>query len=246
MTDHAALLRAVFAHPDDDTPRLVFADFLDDHGEARRAAFIRDQIECARHANRHELDTYHTFLQWKDAAFAGECALDVWGVAAEFLFPLASWKRGFLESPAWTFEVWEDYAAAVLALHPVRRVRITFVTAEQSDDFPYRGATIEDPDGPNPREVDNWRESPRWPGIKFDLPPRLERNVGTFEFPRWEAIDPSALMRPFEQAAAAIRQFAAAVEPAIRQASAALNPILRTAAALQEPKSRKARRKRRR
>lgn len=48
MSDLDALLRAVIASPDDDTPRLVFADCLDDHDEHTRAAFIRTHIELAR------------------------------------------------------------------------------------------------------------------------------------------------------------------------------------------------------
>lgn len=41
MTDREALLAAVRESPDDDLPRLVFADWLDDRGESDRAAFIR-------------------------------------------------------------------------------------------------------------------------------------------------------------------------------------------------------------
>src|SRR5207248_9296934 len=39
--DRAALVAAVLAAPDDDTPRLVLADCLDEHGEPGRAALIR-------------------------------------------------------------------------------------------------------------------------------------------------------------------------------------------------------------
>ena len=49
MTDREALLEAVFAHPADDAPRLVYADWLDEHGEPAQAAFIRAQVELARH-----------------------------------------------------------------------------------------------------------------------------------------------------------------------------------------------------
>jgi uncharacterized protein (TIGR02996 family) len=45
MSDRDALHAAICANPDDDTPRLVFADWLDEHGEAKRAAFIRASIE---------------------------------------------------------------------------------------------------------------------------------------------------------------------------------------------------------
>ena len=48
MSDLDALFRAVLDRPDDDTPRLVYADALDDHGAADRAAFIRRQVAAAR------------------------------------------------------------------------------------------------------------------------------------------------------------------------------------------------------
>src|SRR6185437_8050650 len=48
MSDRAALLTAICAHPDEDTPRLAFADWLGEHGEGKRAAFIRAQIEHHR------------------------------------------------------------------------------------------------------------------------------------------------------------------------------------------------------
>jgi uncharacterized protein (TIGR02996 family) len=48
MTTRAALLEAVFAEPDDDAPRLVYADWLEEHGDEHdraRAEFIR--LQCA-------------------------------------------------------------------------------------------------------------------------------------------------------------------------------------------------------
>lgn len=45
MTDRHAFLAAIKANPDDDTPRLVFADWLDEHGEPERAAMLRVQVE---------------------------------------------------------------------------------------------------------------------------------------------------------------------------------------------------------
>jgi uncharacterized protein (TIGR02996 family) len=38
----------IVAHPDDDTARLVFADWLEEHGDGARAEFIRVQVERAR------------------------------------------------------------------------------------------------------------------------------------------------------------------------------------------------------
>ncbi|HSQ56299.1 MAG TPA: TIGR02996 domain-containing protein [Gemmata sp.] len=47
MTEREALLRAVCENPDDDTPRLVFADWLEENGEAARAEFTRLQVQLA-------------------------------------------------------------------------------------------------------------------------------------------------------------------------------------------------------
>jgi uncharacterized protein (TIGR02996 family) len=38
----------ILAHPDDDAPRLVFADWLEEHGDSARAELIRVQVERAR------------------------------------------------------------------------------------------------------------------------------------------------------------------------------------------------------
>jgi uncharacterized protein (TIGR02996 family) len=47
VTHRDALLRAICENPDDDAPRLVYADWLDEHGDPRQAEFIRVQIELA-------------------------------------------------------------------------------------------------------------------------------------------------------------------------------------------------------
>jgi len=48
VTDLAALHAAVFANPDDDTVRLIYADELESSGDAERAEFIRLQVELAK------------------------------------------------------------------------------------------------------------------------------------------------------------------------------------------------------
>src|SRR4051812_46347642 len=50
MDDRRALMAAILANPDEDTPRLALADWLDEHGDKHdraRAEFIRLQIEAA-------------------------------------------------------------------------------------------------------------------------------------------------------------------------------------------------------
>jgi uncharacterized protein (TIGR02996 family) len=48
MTDGEALLKAIIDEPEDDTPRLVYADWLDENGDPDRAEFIRVQVALAR------------------------------------------------------------------------------------------------------------------------------------------------------------------------------------------------------
>lgn len=45
MQDETAFLAAIDADPDDRTARLAFADWLDEHGDADRAEFVRVRAE---------------------------------------------------------------------------------------------------------------------------------------------------------------------------------------------------------
>ena len=49
MSDESALLAAILAHPDEDTPRLMYADWLEENGQPERAEFIR--LQCAPDAD---------------------------------------------------------------------------------------------------------------------------------------------------------------------------------------------------
>jgi uncharacterized protein (TIGR02996 family) len=48
MSYKDAFLQTVVENPDDDTPRLIYADWLEEHGDLPRAEFIRVQCELAR------------------------------------------------------------------------------------------------------------------------------------------------------------------------------------------------------
>lgn len=47
-SSHDALYQAICSHPDEDTPRLAFADLIEEDGDSLRARFIRTQIALAR------------------------------------------------------------------------------------------------------------------------------------------------------------------------------------------------------
>jgi uncharacterized protein (TIGR02996 family) len=87
MSDVAALLAAIRAAPDDDAPRLVYADWLDEHGQPERAEFIRLQIELARKESPKLRRRETELLAEHHDALAGNLAMD--GVRFRF-------HRGFI------------------------------------------------------------------------------------------------------------------------------------------------------
>jgi len=94
MTDDAeALLRAVLVAPDDDAPRLVYADWLEENGDPARAAFIRAQVELARlppnHPKRPQLVQTERSL-WTKHRAEWTAWLPAWAEVASF-------HRGFVE-----------------------------------------------------------------------------------------------------------------------------------------------------
>jgi uncharacterized protein (TIGR02996 family) len=117
MSDGDALLAAICANPDEDTPRLVYADWLTEHGDPNRATFIRLQVEAARlpdGTRRVELE------RAARALLIGH--LDTWlgplrELATNWLF-----ERGFPERLTVLHEVFLDRADEILAATPVRSV----------------------------------------------------------------------------------------------------------------------------
>src|SRR5215475_14572779 len=91
MSMQSAFLADICANPDDDTPRLVYADWLDENGDPERAHFIRVQCRLAR-LRRYDLERY-------DLEGEEEALLDKHG--KKWLKPLARvtarvfFRRGF-------------------------------------------------------------------------------------------------------------------------------------------------------
>jgi uncharacterized protein (TIGR02996 family) len=91
--DKSGFWKAICANPDDDTPRLVFADFLEERGETARAEFIRAQCEAERleHDDPHRVELEAraaALLQEHRAAWLEE--LPKWAASEKVVF-----RRGF-------------------------------------------------------------------------------------------------------------------------------------------------------
>jgi uncharacterized protein (TIGR02996 family) len=144
VSEREALLAAIRQFPEEDTPRLVFADWLDEHGEGERAAMIR--YSCSpKFSNRRTaefrrvkriaerwfpIDKFFTYFAPRDCAdFAHNGASSV----MESLFRLPPnarkrrvlFDRGLVIAVRCSAEQWIEHADAILAEHPVRWVRLT-------------------------------------------------------------------------------------------------------------------------
>ena len=76
MSDRESFLRAIIEAPDDDAPRLVFADWLDERGEGERAEFIRVQIERAESDHDHAKGGRHSSFIMVDREWIASGRID--------------------------------------------------------------------------------------------------------------------------------------------------------------------------
>ena len=143
MSDEQALLAAIFDHPDEDTPRLAYADWLDEHADALpgrdpqeardRAAFIRLQIEAGQlppGAKRAAIENRIRALPPAHLYLWREPYKQAYGDHP----PLVPFRRGFIDQ----FEGTPADAVrfpAVVAVCPIREVKFSARTVFPSIDF---------------------------------------------------------------------------------------------------------------
>ncbi|WP_371388991.1 TIGR02996 domain-containing protein, partial [Salmonella sp. M9-2] len=86
MTPDDAFLQSIIENPDDDGPRLVYADFLEEHGQPARAALIRVQCQLAEGDHPELLEQEAALLK----KFGREWAGPLLGLVKKW-----SYRRGF-------------------------------------------------------------------------------------------------------------------------------------------------------
>jgi uncharacterized protein (TIGR02996 family) len=127
-------LEDIIAHPDDDTPRLVFADYLEDEGDSARAEFIRVQVECAR---LPAWDARHVRLRLRERALIeqhGQAWLgempNIKGVSWQ------EFRRGFVATAVFSsFAALGAAATACWAAAPIEAVSIRWPRRRESIDI---------------------------------------------------------------------------------------------------------------
>ncbi len=188
---HAPFLRAIIAAPDDDLPRLIFADWLDEHDDGERAEFIRVQCELARLPNALH---YHAFsgkrcrcsfciLERRERKLS-ICHCGPW-LQRELSVPNPGpwietgqvrytsqrkpdtefiFRRGFVESVTCTAADWLRHHAAIRAATPLRRAVLTTPAPELEC-----------------QSNTDWRKSRiRFPGLRWWTIPELFAVGGPF------------------------------------------------------------------
>jgi uncharacterized protein (TIGR02996 family) len=131
MTHDDAFLQDIAAKPADDAPRLIYADWLDEHGgpaEAARAAFIRAQCRLAQTSvadpARPALEDECSDLL---AEHEQEWTAPVRGIADHWDF-----RRGFIESIAVSSEAFLEHAESLVKQLPLRAVELTPLAGKDS------------------------------------------------------------------------------------------------------------------
>lgn len=125
--DERAFLDAILAQPDDDTVRLVYADWLAEHGDADRGEFIRAQIELANTPPDDDATNRRRAVLFGRQAELLKKHKKAWLAPFAPFARESSFERGFvqaLELPAKAFVECADEWAAVT---PITRVKITEV-----------------------------------------------------------------------------------------------------------------------
>ncbi len=131
MTEDEAFLQDIVAHPDDDTPRLIYADWLDEHDRPKRAELIRVQCRLARMS---EDDPDHlpltlreqALLQERGETWQEEFFRAVWGPDlpddTECQF-----RRGFVEGLDLNAQDFLDKAETLFRISPLFKVRLNLL-----------------------------------------------------------------------------------------------------------------------
>jgi uncharacterized protein (TIGR02996 family) len=118
-----AFLADICANPDDDAPRLVYADWLDDHDQPHRAEFIRVQCQLARlgmnDPQRDELEwrAWELLTVHRQEWFSSLPALARKKKAATF-------RRGFVERLSLTAKEFLRQGKTLFAAMPLRGVHL--------------------------------------------------------------------------------------------------------------------------
>src|SRR5947209_2285796 len=119
VNEEQALLTAIVAQPDEDTPRLVYADWIEEHGQPERAEFIRLQIQEANLADgAPEREKVAERRRALEKAHEDEWVADLPAAVAR----RAKFERGFVTKLDTSAAAIARVPKRVWARHPIREL----------------------------------------------------------------------------------------------------------------------------
>ena len=134
MSDEDALLAAIEAHPDEDTPRLAYADWCDEHDQPARAEFIR--LQCGWRHTADAPTAERRKLQERVRFLIQNRLRDLIGPLGGDLTPLdIRFDRGFLIEGNATARQFVSSPRAFAALRPRPRVNVRNLNQATFDRF---------------------------------------------------------------------------------------------------------------
>jgi uncharacterized protein (TIGR02996 family) len=119
MTHDEAFLEAILEAPQDDTPRLIYADWLEEHGDPR-GEFIR--LQC-RLASKDEDDPFWSGLEARERQLLVEHEAD-WLGPLHSLLKRWTFRRGFLDDVTLAAGLYLDHADALRRVRTLRRIEV--------------------------------------------------------------------------------------------------------------------------
>lgn len=127
MNTGEALVAAILANSEDDTPRLVFADWLEENDNPEWAEFIRLQVWLARQHEYHGDHEACVVAFRREKELAKQLIVPLWeGEQPEDAPSLGvEYDRGFPHAIICTSADWMRWSANIIACNPIRQVTLT-------------------------------------------------------------------------------------------------------------------------
>lgn len=120
----AAFIADIIENPEDDATRLIFADWLQDHGEPHAARFIRGQIagEVASLPWSWSAKVRHTLR-----GTSGNGHIESRPGVATWVWndTIVTYRRGFVHTVHCPTATWLQHRVELVRSHPVQRVELT-------------------------------------------------------------------------------------------------------------------------
>lgn len=142
MSDGEALLRAILERPEEDTPRLMFADWLQENGDYDRSAFVRvqcliAQLEGAGGMACQKCGAVTGWHKYTKRCRGRACRLRQREYYTSRRYCVWDWcrgipagsqlvyRRGFVVGVSCSLDEFMGHAAAIFSVHPIERVTLT-------------------------------------------------------------------------------------------------------------------------